>query len=311
MIHPQRVYVEPPDKCPACQTTLIMDGEYLLCRGEDCSAQVLGGISRWCKKVGLLGIGDSIIEALIEHAGVTDAADLYTLDPKKIENIPTGSDGSRLGRTAHMIVDELKAKSEIPLPVFVGSLGIPLCARSVCRMIVEAGYDSIDKMESATVAQIASIPGLGTTKAEEFVTGFQARRTLIGKLLDNGVTIKAKVVGPMSGKSVCCTGFRSPEMSAAIEAAGGVVKDSVGKGLTYLVQKDASSQTAKTQKAIALGVQVIDIDAMWALLGHGPGGGTGTLPPAPTAARTPRKAPVPTTASPAAIAVASIFDLYE
>lgn len=297
-----------PDVCPECGTNLIMDGEYLLCRGEDCPAQVLGGISRWCKKIGLLGIGDSIIESLIEHAGVTDAADLYTLDPKKIEGIPTGSDGSRLGRTAHIIVDELKAKSEVPLHVFVGSLGIPLCARSMCKVIVDAGFDTLDKMEAATETQIAAIPGMGSGKAAEFVKGFRTRRTLMDKLLDCGVTIKAKAVGSMSGKSACMTGFRSPEMAKAIEDAGGTVKDSVGKGLTYLVQKDASSQSTKTQKAVALGVQVIDIDAMWAILGRGPGGGAGTLPVIPTAARTLRKAQ-PVVQAPPTPAAASIFDL--
>lgn len=299
----------PPDNCPECGTNLIMNGEYLVCYGEDCPAQVLGGISRWCKKIGLLGIGDSIIEALIEHAGVTDAADLYTLDPKKIEGIPTGSDGSRMGRTAYIIVDELKAKSEVPLPIFVGSLGIPLCARSMCQVIVDAGYDSLEAMENATEAEIAAIPGMGATKAAEFVKGFRLRRTLMDKLLDNGVTLKAKAVGVLSGKWVCMTGFRSPEMSAAIEAAGGLCKDSVGKGLTYLVQKDASSQSTKSQKALSLGVEVIGIDDMWAILGRGPGGGAGTMPVIATAARTQRKVQAP--AAPPVAAPVNALNLFD
>ena len=73
--------IQTPSCCPECNTALEMDGEYLVCRGEDCPAQVLGGISRWVTKIGVLGLGDSIIEALIEYAGVTDPADLYTLDP--------------------------------------------------------------------------------------------------------------------------------------------------------------------------------------------------------------------------------------
>ena len=168
---------------------------------------------------------------------------------------------------------------------------------------MDAGFDSLDKMESATETQIASIPGMGSGKAAEFVKGFRSRRTLMDKLLDNGVTIKAKSVGSMSGKSACMTGFRSPEMAKAIEDAGGTCKDSVGKGLTYLVQKDASSQSTKTQKAVALGVQVIDIDAMWAILGRGPGGGAGTLPVIPTAARTQRKVQPVAPATPAPVTV--------
>lgn len=273
-----------PSCCPECSHPLVMNGEYLVCYGEDCPAQVLGAISRWVKKIGVLGLGDSIIEALIEHAGVTDAADLYVLDANKCEGIVTGS-GSRLGRTAHIVLAELRSKSEVPLHVFVGSLGIPLCARSVCKVIVDAGFDSLDKMEAATETQVASIPGLGTTKAAEFVKGFRARRTLMDKLLDNGVTIKAKSVGSLSGQSACMTGFRSPEMEKAIEDAGGTVKSSVGKGLTYLVQKDPSSMSEKSKKALALGVKVIGVDDMWAILGRAPGGGAGTLPVIPTAPR--------------------------
>lgn len=295
-----------PDKCPACQTNLIMHGEYLVCYGEECSAQVLGGISRWVKKIGVLGMGDSIIEALIEHAGVTDPADLYILDPAKIEGIPTGSDGSRLGRTAHMIVAELKAKSDMPLHTFVGSLGIPMCARSVCKTIVDAGFDDLDKMQNATMTQIAGIPGMGTAKADEFVKGLVARRTLIDKLLDNGVTIKAKSVGVMTGKSVCFTGVRSPEMEKAIEDAGGTVKGSVGSGLTYLVQKDATSMSGKTQKAVSLGVQIVDLDGMWAILGRPQGG---TQPVQTTAARTQRKAQTVAAPAPAAAPV-NVLSLF-
>lgn len=274
-----------PDKCPECNTNLVMDGEYLVCRGEDCSAQVLGGISRWIKKIGVLGMGDSIIEALIEHANVTDAADLYALDLAKCENIVTAS-GSRLGRTAHIVLDELRSKSEVPLHIFVGSLGIPDTGRSICKSIVDAGFDSLEKMEAATITQIASIAKMGPTKAQKFVDGFRARRTLMDKLLDNGVTIKAQSVGVMTGKSVCFTGVRSPEMEKAIEDAGGTIKGSVGAGLTYLVQKDKTSQSGKTQAALKHGVTITDLDGMWAILGRTPGTGAVQL----TAARTMRKA---------------------
>lgn len=261
------VPLTPPDECPACKTTLVMDGEYLMCRGEDCHAQVVGGISRWVRKIGVLGIGDSIIEALVEQAGVEDAADLYTLDPVKCESVTTSS-GSRLGRTAHTLVAELRAKSEVPLHTFVGSLGIPLCARSMCKVIVDAGYDDLDKMAAASVTQLSVIPGMGSGKAEEFVRGFRSRRTLMDKLLDCGVTIKAKAVGAMSGLSVCFTGVRLPDMESEIEAAGGNIKGSVGKGLTFLVAKEKHSGSAKLQKAVSLGVQLVSVEEMWALLGR-------------------------------------------
>lgn len=257
-------YFTLPTLCPACASTLVREGEYLVCRGEDCPAQVVGGISRWVKKTGVLGIGDAVIEALVDAGKVTDAADLYTMDPNDIASVIVG--GSRLGSSAHSIVAELRAKAEMPLHVLVGSTGIPMCSRSVCKTIVEAGVDTLDRMRCATKADIERIPGLGPTKADAFVDGLRARAGLIDRLLANGVRVKGKVVGWLTGKSVCMTGFRDAAMEQAFEAAGGTVKSSVGRGLTYLVAKDPNGASGKLDKARGLGVIVLSQREMWDII---------------------------------------------
>lgn len=253
-----------PTLCPACSSTLVREGEYLVCRGEDCPAQVVGGISRWVKKTGVLGIGDAVIEALVDAGKVSDAADLYTMAARDIDGVTVG--GSRLGRSADTIVAELRAKSEMPLHVLVGSVGIPLCSRSVCKVISEAGYDTLDRMRCATKSDIERIPGLGPTKADAFVDGLRARTALIDRLLANGVRIKGNVTGSMTGKSVCMTGFRDAAMEQAFEALGGTVKSSVGKGLTYLVAKDPNGASGKLDKARGIGTVVLSQQEMWNLL---------------------------------------------
>lgn len=267
-INPSGRVLRPPTNCPACNEPLQVEGEYLICAGEECPAQVLGAISRWVKKINILGIGDSVIAALIDAGMVQDPADLYTLDPNKVQNVTMGN--GRIGRSAFTFIDEIKAKAEMPLYMLVGSLGIPLCSRSVCKTIQEAGFDTLDKMFAAKVGDIARIPGMGDAKAQSFVTGIGSRKSLILRLLQNGVKIKAKGQGALNGKSVCMTGFRSPEMETAIENAGGSIKSSVGKGLTYLVAKDPNSGSEKLKKAQSLGVVVIGIDEMWALIGAPP-----------------------------------------
>jgi DNA ligase (NAD+) len=179
----------------------------------------------------------------------------------------------------------------LPLHVFIGSLGIPLCARSVAKMIVDAGFDSLDKMRAATVSDIEKIDKLGSTKAAAFVSGLKAKGPLIDKLLINGVRLKAKSVGAMTGKSVCMTGFRSPEMELAVEDAGGTIKGSVGKGLTYLVCADPGSGSGKLTKAASLGVTVIGIEDMWALLGGKPGNATTASVPFAPKTVAPKPAP--------------------
>jgi DNA ligase (NAD+) len=172
-----------------------------------------------------------------------------------------------MGRTAHIIVNELNGKKQLALHTFIGSLGILLCARSVCKTLVDAGFDTLEKMQKATVESLGAVPGIGPTKAIAFVDGMYMKSALIDKLQKNGVVIAAKSAGALTGKSVCMTGFRSPEMEKAIEDAGGSVKSSVGKGLTFLVTKDPSSTSGKAEKARALGVQVVGVTDMWSMLG--------------------------------------------
>ena len=260
-----KAVIPTPTVCPTCGTQVVMDGEYLICRNEDCPAQVAGGVKRWVKKIGLLGWGDTIIETLCEQGLVHDPADLYKLRPDQLAAVQM--DGRRIGSTATVILDELKAKGmELPLHILVGSLGIPLCSRSICKMIADAGFDTMDKMRQARMIDIAAIPGMGAIKADAFVKGLASKTDLINRLLAVGVKIKAKAVGNLSGKSVCLTGFRDPDMERAIEAAGGSVAGSVGRGLSYLVTKDPSSTSGKAEKARQYGVRIVGIDEMWTIL---------------------------------------------
>jgi DNA ligase (NAD+) len=141
----------------------------------------------------------------------------------------------------------------------------------MAKTIVDAGFDSLNKMSKAKIGDIAAIPGVGQAKAESFVEGFW-------DLLDRGVitgllrhiTVATKAVGAMTGKSVCMTGFRDKQMDCQVEALGGTVKSSVSRGLTYLVCKDAASTSGKAQQARTLGVTIVTIDEMWDLLGGKP-----------------------------------------
>jgi DNA ligase (NAD+) len=230
---------------------------------------VAGAVKRWISKIGILHFGDALIDLLCDSGKVDTIADLYTLDPKDVAQMGMG--GRQVGGTATKAFKNLHALKTIPLHVFVGSLGIPLIGRSMAKTIADAGFDSLNKMSKATPAQIASIPGVGPTKADAFIEGFW-------DLLDKGVitgllthiTLADKASGILTGKSVCMTGFRDKQMEAQVEALGGTIKSSVGKGLSYLVCQDKSSTSGKAQQARTLGVTIVGIDEMWDLLGGKP-----------------------------------------
>lgn len=257
----------PPTTCPACSTTLTRDGEYLVCPNNDmCSAQISGAVKRWVAGLGLKGWGDAIIDALCDGGWVSEPADLYALDAGELAEVEMS--GRRIGSTADTILAELNAKGrEIPLHVFVGSLNIPLCSRSTCQTIADAGYDSLDKMRAATDTEIAAIPGMGAGRGQAFTEGLVSKASVIDKLLANGVKIKVKATGTLTGKSFCFTGFRDGDLEAKIEGLGGAMKSSAVKGLTYLVAQDPSSNSGKAQKARAQGTTIIGVDEAWDLAG--------------------------------------------
>ena len=261
----QRVYFKPPTECPSCDGDLTRDGEYLVCRSLDCDAQASGSIKRWISKVGVLHFGDTLIEALCEAGFVEDIADLYTLDPTKVADLEMG--GRRVGGSGDKAINNLNAKKTMNLSTFVGSLGLsPLIGRSMVKTIEDAGYNTLSKMAKAKIAEVATIPGVGPTKAEAFVMGFGAKMGLMAKLLANGIVI-SQATGALVGKTMCQTGFRDAAMVDAFENQGGAVKSSVSKGLTYLVALDSQGHSSKLDAARKAGTNVISMDDMWVILG--------------------------------------------
>jgi len=254
-----------PTECPICHFPLTRNGEYLVCKNEDCPAQATGAIRRWVEKIEVLHVGDSLIEAVVDAGFVEDIADLYTMDPVKVSDLEIG--GRKLGATADKACRNLHAKMTLPLHVLVGSLGIPLIGRTMAKTIVDAGYNSLSKMAKATIPQIAAIPGVGQVKAESFVRSYTAKLGLIAKLLSVGIQV-AVVGGPLVGKSFCMTGFRDGQLSDAIEKAGGTMKSGVSKDLTHLICLDPTSNSGKAQKARQYGTSIIGVDDAWAMTGQ-------------------------------------------
>lgn len=257
----------PPTNCPSCKAAVQRDGEYLVCRNEDCEAQAAGAIKRWVKKVGVRHVGDSLIESLIEAGFIEDPADMYTLDPIAVADLEIG--GRRVGGTADKAIKNLNAKMVMPIHVFVGSLGINLIGQSMAQTIADAGFNTLSKMLKAKIADIAAIPGVGQTKAESFVLGFNAKAGLVGKLLSNGIKIQ-QASGVLLGQTFCLTDFRNGDLTAALKKAGASEKSGVSKGLTFLIALDPSGTTVKAQKARSYGTKVISEEEAWDLVGGKP-----------------------------------------
>jgi DNA ligase (NAD+) len=250
---------EPPTHCPDCGGVTRMDGENLMCTNTDlCHAQIVGRIKNWIKELNLLEWGDTLVEKLVAAKKVATISDLYLLKVDDIANL------DRLGeKTAKKCLEILWANKEVPLDIFLGALSIPMIGGSTIRAIMHAGCDTLERFGQLKAENFEQVPGVGPTKAKFLADGLLHNQDLILKLLENGVTIKAKIQGALTGKSLCFTGSmknKRPFLEKLAADAGAELKSSVGKGLTYLVIADPNSTSSKAQAARKLGTTLISED---------------------------------------------------
>lgn len=245
-----------PKHCPECSGATKFDGENLVCTNTAaCPAQIKGRIKNWIKELNLLEWGDTLVEKLVDSGKVADISDLYLLEVDDIANL------DRLGeKTAKKVLEILWANKEVPLEVFLGALSIPMIGQSTIKAIMNAGCDSLTKFGQLGADQFEQVPGVGPTKAKFLADGLKHNQKLILALLTNGVEIKLRAVGTLTGKSVCFTGSmntKRPVLEKMAADAGADVKGSVGKGLTYLVIADPNSTSSKAVAARKLGTKLI------------------------------------------------------
>jgi len=250
---------KPPQFCPECGGLTKFDGENLMCGNtKRCRAQIIGRIKNWIKELNLLEWGDTLVEKLVDAKKVTTVADLYKLQLTDISTL------DRLGdKTAQKCLDILNANKDVALEVFLGALSIQMIGQSTIKAIMNAGCDTLERFGQLGAAQFEQVPGVGPTKAKFLADGLRDNQQLILDILANGVTLKDKIIGNLTGNSVCFTGamkMKRPLLEKMAADAGADVKGSVGKGLTYLVIADPNSTSSKAQAARKFGTKLISED---------------------------------------------------
>lgn len=256
----------PPEVCPECGAKTERDGEYIICPNVGgCPAQTEGRIKTWVQKQGILEWGPALIQSVCTQLGVTSVPDLYRLTPDRIAALDGMGESS-----AQKALAELWKVNPMPLEMLLGCLGIPLCGRSTLETVVDAGFHTLEAIQGASKAAFENIPGMGPKRAEALHTWLQANQELIADLLSTGVKLKERAVGSMTGKSVCFTGKtvrKRAELERMVKEAGGTVKKSVGKGLTYLVMSDPNSGSTKAKAAQKNGVECISEEDFLKMVG--------------------------------------------
>jgi DNA ligase (NAD+) len=267
--------ISQPTECPECRGYVEYKrlpsgkpGAILFCMNPECSAQKSKKITNFINKVGILGIGDVTLEAMISKEILQNFGDIFRLKERteELESLTT-EDGRALGKKrAQKILKNIESKKEMPLHIFLGALGIDGLGRREVEKITTAEPKSFGNLEDWLEGEILihairlNIPN----KARKFHNGIQKNKEQIQSLLDAGVIIKKAEAKPevsSNAKSFCITGALSQpkkHYKEQIEAAGHIWKDSVNKDLDYLVMADKNSTSSKAQKARKAGVNCID-----------------------------------------------------
>jgi len=256
-----------PTNCPVCGSGTMMDGEYLICPNtSDCSAQAVGRIKRYVKELDIKEWGETLIEKLVEGGHVKRVSDLYTLTGTQLAGIERMAE-----KSAQNVLKTLWDKNPVALENLLGACSIPLCATSTLKMVVDAGFDTFDNLRAADPTALAQVPGLGPIKAHSLHRWLVQHGSLIDDLLAVGVKIKPRVKGNLTGLSFCFTGPASrprAELEELARAAGGEVKASVTKKLSFLVMADSNSTSTKAQAARKNGTKVISEEDYLRMVGE-------------------------------------------
>jgi DNA ligase (NAD+) len=261
-----------PETCPVCGTKVVRtEGEVdYRCVNANCPAKLLGTILHFASRgvMNIDGMGESLVNQLIERSLVKNVADIYDLTKDKLLGLERFAD-----KSAQNILDEIKNSKKLPLERVIYGLGIRMVGERTAQFLAEH-FGSMEALESAGVEDLQNVNEVGPRIAESIVEFFSiaANRKLVKRLHDAGLTLtgqKKQRGTKLAGKTFVLTGtlahFTRDEAKRMIEDAGGKVTGSVSKKTDYVVAgADAGS---KLEKAKELGVVVIGEKELAEVLG--------------------------------------------
>ena len=269
--------VEPaiPVECPVCGSEVRrIEGEAVVrCTGGlVCAAQRKESLKHFASRraMDIEGLGDKVVDQLVDADIVKNASDLYTLTVQQLEQLERMRE-----KSARNLVDAIEKSKSTTFPRFLFGLGIPNVGEATALAVAESFGDLLP-LQAASLERIMEVPDVGPIVAAAIREFFdeERNRIVIASLRANGVAwpeIKSDLPlhQPLAGKTFVLTGtllsMSRDEASAAIRRAGGKITSSVTVKTDYLVLGDEPG--SKAEKAKALEVETINQAELLQLLG--------------------------------------------
>ncbi|MGM0593319.1 MAG: NAD-dependent DNA ligase LigA [Pseudomonadota bacterium] len=265
--------IETPSHCPVCGSEVVQEEGEAVPRcsgGLFCSAQRKNAIKHFAsrKAMDIDGLGDKLVEQLVDAELIKDVADLFSLTKEQLAGL------ERMGeKSAANLVEALEKSKATTLERFLYALGIREVGESTARTLANH-FGSLEKVEQAEEAQLIEVEDVGPIVAHHIYTFFRQahNREVIDKLIAAGVhwsdvEVLQAEEQPLEGQTFVLTGslsaFSRDEAKTRLQALGAKVSGSVSKKTSVVVAGEAAG--SKLTKAESLGVEVWDEARLQAL----------------------------------------------
>jgi DNA ligase (NAD+) len=271
------VAVELPATCPVCNSPVLRtEGEAVArCTGGfTCRAQRQEALRHFASRraLDIEGLGDRLIEQLVEHEVLKSPADIYTLDAGRLAEL------ERVGeKSAQNLIAAIEKSRTTTLPRLLFGLGIRDVGEATALALARH-FRTLERLMAADAATIQQVPDVGPIVAAHVAAFFAAadHRRVIKALQDQGVKwpemppLPRDDSDPLAGKTFVLTGtlesLTREAAQEALTARGAKVSGSVSKKTHYVVA--GAEAGSKLAKAEALGVPIIDESQLLKLLGR-------------------------------------------
>jgi DNA ligase (NAD+) len=253
-----------PKKCPVCGGDVCRsEGEVAYrCVNTACPAKLKETLLYFAgrRAMNIDGLGDKLVDQLVDKGLVRDVADLYSLTHEQLANLERMAD-----KSASNLLEEIENSKKVELARVIFAIGIRFVGERTGQFLAEH-FGSLDKLAKATEEELYEVEEVGPRVAESIRQFFREKQNLavLEKLRKAGLQFEQKKVrkaeGKLAGKQFVLTGtlptYSREEATRLIEEAGGRVIGSVSKKTDYVVA--GAEPGSKLDKARALGVKTID-----------------------------------------------------
>ncbi|QBM28425.1 NAD-dependent DNA ligase LigA [Hydrogenophaga pseudoflava] len=263
-----------PHTCPVCGSAAVREeGEvdHRCTGGLFCGAQRKQAILHYAQRraVDIEGLGDKLVEQLVDAGVVKTLPDLYRMGLMALANLDRMAE-----KSAQNVLDALEKSKHTTLPRFLFGLGIRHVGEATAKDLARH-FGNLDAIMDASEEQLLEVNDVGPTVAQSLRTFFDQphNREVVEQLRACGVHWEEgapaeRAAQPLAGKTFVLTGtfptLRREQAKEMLEAAGAKVAGSVSKKTDYVVAGEEAG--SKLDKARELGVAVLDEAGMRALL---------------------------------------------